>query len=135
MLWVEKRYTKQERKNMPPNSDGNVSGITGIPTESNEIECCIIGNQKMWKRKCPECNANIFNDDKWYCGDAHKKRRLCKICRIKGDRNPNYGIVVSEERKEKQRKTLSLRPKSSWYWVGKHLCNEHKQKISVSNSG
>lgn len=135
MLWEEKKYTRLKMKNMKPTSDGNVNGIIGILPESNEIECCVIGTRKVWKRKCPECHDNIVSDDKWYCKDAHLRRRLCKKCRIKGCRNPNYGVVVSDERKEKQRQTLSLRPPTAWYWYGKHLSEEHKKKLSDSHAG
>ena len=120
---------------MTPNLNGSVSGTIETPNELRGTECVIIGGQKMWKRKCPECKKDIIGNDKWYCEDAHRKRRLCKNCRIKGERNPNYKIPVSEERKEKQRQALSLRPTSEWYWYGKHLSDSHKQNISISNSG
>jgi hypothetical protein len=90
---------------------------------------------KIWIRKCPDCKSDIICKDKWYRDDAERKGRLCKRCRIRGERNPNFGIEVSEDRKEKQRESLRKHPPAFWYWYGKHLGEDHKRKISQSNSG
>lgn len=117
------------------NLDGNENGIIETPKKSNEIECVVIGNQKTWIRKCPECNNDISTNDKWYCEDANRRQRLCKTCRISGNRNPNYGISVSSERKEKQRNTLAKRLPNDWYWYGKKLSEEHCENIAKTKRG
>ena len=108
--------------------------INDIKVKLTKDQCYDIGNKNQWIRKCPECKSDIISNDKWYCKDADKKKRLCKYCRIKGNRNPNYGKKVSDDIKIKCRNTYKDNNHIP-YWVGKYLTDDHKQKIAISKKG
>jgi hypothetical protein len=137
LLWEEIKYIKQEKINIKPKKDGSGNGIIEIPTELSGIECRVIGNQKAWIRKCPECKSEIILYDKWYCEDAYRRMRLCKHCRIKGNRNPNFGITKSILTIEKIKNTWNqkLKDPKLFYWYKKPFSVEHKNNISRGRSG
>lgn len=138
MVWEEKKYTKRKKISMKPINDGNGSGIIETQKMSNEIECRVIGNQKIWIRKCPECNLDVASKDKWYCKDAHEKGRLCRHCRIKGERHHlRKRGGMSEKQKEKIRNTWNTKSKdpSVFYWYKRQFSDKHKENISKSKIG
>ena len=134
ILWEENNLTEQWKKFESRPMFVPNDGINETSDVSVRSECDDTGS-KRWIRKCPECYGDIIGMDKWYCFDANRKRRLCKFCRIKGKRNPNFGKPVSSERKEKTRKTFKLKTPCDYFWYGRRLSDSHKENISIARNG
>ena len=134
-IWDENENTILKMKDVKQNLDGSGNGIIETQKKLGKIECVVIGNQQKWIRKCPECDCDIIVGDRYYCIEANRDRRLCRKCRCKGNRNPNYGNPVSPERKEKQRLTLAKKSPSEYYWYGKTPSEEHRKNIAKTKCG
>lgn len=97
LLWEENALTEPAMKFASKPISAPSDGISETSNASVKIECEDTGNGKVWIRKCPECQADIVCNDKWYYEDANRRGRLCKRCRITGKRNPNNGKLKERD--------------------------------------
>lgn len=92
VIWAEKNSTEPQMK-----SENSVAleAIDSTPITKNDFvknECNDIGKINKHTRNCPQCNKEVTYALKSGWTRATKNNSLCNSCKVKGERNPQYGI-------------------------------------------
>jgi len=95
-----------------------------------------------WNRNCPDCGSFQSFATRDGLMRAIKFGRVCKKCANKGENNPNFGKITTEEIKQKLSKSLSgdknrnrfLNGNVPWN-KGEKISRKVRKKISLSIKG
>ena len=116
MLWEEN--LNQKKKKMKNEELDSINTTNGIKNVSIKETWIIIGGEKKWIRKCPNCNKLLIysHQSGWY--RANKRNCRCSHC----DKIRRYS-------------TTNISDKISKSLKGRIFSKEHKEKLSLRTKG